>query len=112
ALALSAMGFDVVAAEDGTEAYRRACEVHPDIIVADLPMPNYEAWQPLQDLEQNPRTREIPLVAMSGYVQRSVHEGAIRNGFSAFFPNPCLPDELAMALRQLVNGKSDAHAER
>ena len=30
ALALSAMGFDVVATQDGTEAYRRAWEIHPD----------------------------------------------------------------------------------
>lgn len=111
-LALSVMGFDVVAAEDGTEAYRRAWEIRPDIIVTDLPMPNYDGWQFLQDLKQNPRTRDIPLVAVSGYVQRSVRERTERDGFAAFFPKPCFPDELAAGLRRVLNGQVHADAER
>jgi len=112
ALALSAMGFEVVAAEDGTDAYRRAWEIHPDIIVTDLPMPNYESWQFVQDMKQNPRTRDIPLVAVSSYVQPSRRERTAADGFAAFFPKPCLTDELAACLRQVLNGASDAHVER
>src|SRR5690242_654713 len=83
ALGLSAMGFDVVA-DDGNEASRRAFEMHPDIIVTELPTPNYDRWQFLEDLKRNPRTRDIPLVAVSGYVQRSVRERVERDGFAAF----------------------------
>jgi CheY-like chemotaxis protein len=112
ALALSADGFEVVTVPDGDEAYRRAWEVHPDIIVTDLPMPNYDGWQFLQDLKQNARTRRIPVVAVSGYVQRSLRERAEADGFAAFFPKPCLPDELATGLRHVLNGKSHEHVER
>jgi len=111
ALALSAMGFDVLAAEDGTEVSRCAWETHPDIIVTDLPMPHGDAWQFVQDLKQNPRTRDIPVVAVSGHVQRSLRERASRNGFAAFFPKPCPPDELAAGLRQLLDGKAHGHVE-
>jgi CheY-like chemotaxis protein len=103
ALALSANGFEVVAVADGNEAYQRAWEVHPDIIVTELPMPDYDGWQFLHDLKRNPRTRDIPLVAVSGYVQQSVRERVERDGFAAFFPKPCPPDELGLALRQLLN---------
>jgi len=112
ALALSAMGFEVVAARDGTEAHRRAWESHPDIIVTDLPMPNDDGWQFLQDLKNDARTRHIPVVAMSGYVQRSLRERAERDGFAAFFPKPCLPDELAAGLRQVLDDMSHADVER
>ena len=112
ALALSGMGFDVVAAQDDADAYRRAWEVHPDIIVTDLPTPNQDGWQFLQDLKQNPRTRDIPLVAVSGHAQRSPGERAEGNGFAAFFLKPCLPDELAAGLRQVLDGKVHAHLER
>ena len=44
AFALSANGFDVVAAQDGPEAYARAWEFHPDVIVADLPTPHQDGW--------------------------------------------------------------------
>ena len=110
ALALSAMGFDVVAAEEGPEAFRCTWEMHPDIIVTDLPMPNYDAWQFLQDLKENPHTRDIPVVAVSGHVQQSVRERAERDGFAAFFPKPCLPDALAAGLRQVLDATAHAHA--
>ena len=109
-LALSAMGFDVIPTQDGTEASRRTWEMRPDIIVTDLPMPHYEGWQFLRDLRENPRTGDIPVVAVSSYVQRSSRERAERDGFAAFFPKPCLPDELAAGLRQVLDGK--AHVER
>jgi two-component system, cell cycle response regulator DivK len=112
ALALSAMGFEVVAEKEGTEAFRRAWEIRPDIIVTDLPMPTGDGWQVLRDLKQDARTRNIPVVAMSGYVQRSVRESAERDGFAAFFAKPCLPDELAVGLRKVLDGKTDAHIER
>lgn len=111
-LALPAMGFDVVAARDGDDTYGRAWETHPDIIVTDLPMPNDDGWQFLHDLRQDPHTRDIPVVAVSGYVQRSVRERAERDGVAAFFPKPCVPDELAAALRQVLDGTLHAHAER
>jgi len=102
AFALSAAEFEVVAIEDHSEAFRRAWAIHPDIIVADLPMPS-ERWQFLESLKQSPRTRDIPIVAMSGDIQRSVQEGIEREGLAAFFPKPCLPDELAAALRQVLD---------
>ena len=82
ALALSGSGFDVAAAQDGAEAYRRALELHPDIIV----------------------------VAMSSDVQRSRHERAEHDGFAAFFPKSWLPDELAAGLRQLLDPEHHASA--
>jgi two-component system cell cycle response regulator DivK len=111
-LALPAMGFDVVAARDGDDPYRRAWETHPDIIVTDLPMPNDNGWQFLRDLRQDPRTRDIPMIAVTAYVQRSVRERAERDGFAAFFPKPCLPDELASGIRQILDGYSHPHVGR
>ena len=112
AFALSATGFDVVEVQEGADACTRAWETHPDVIVTDLPMPNCDGRQFLQDLKQNARTRDIPVVAVSGYVQRSRRERAERDGFAAFFPKPCLPDELAAGLRQLLDAQAHAHVER
>jgi CheY-like chemotaxis protein len=108
ALALSAMGFDVVAAGDGAEAYRRAQQIDPDIIVTDLPMPDYDGWRFLQELKQNPSTRDIPLVAVTGYVSQSQ---CADFGFAAFLPKPCLLDVLAAALRQVLDGKAYERVE-
>jgi CheY-like chemotaxis protein len=87
-------------------------DLHADTIVTDLPIPTYDGWQFLEDLKQNSRTRDIPLVAVSSYVLRSLREHAERNGFAAFFPKPCPPDELAAGLRQVLDRNAHAHVER
>jgi len=112
ALALSAMGFDVIPTRDGTEAFRRACDLHPDIIVTDLPTPFADDWQWLRDLRENPVTRDIPVVGVSGYARRSPWEDAECDGFAAFLPKRCLPDELAAGLRRVLDGKAHARVER
>jgi len=109
ALALSASGFEVVPATDGTEAFKRASEIHPDIIVTDLAMPNCDGWQFVRDLKRDVRTRSIPVVAISGYAERSLRERAEGYGFAAFFPKPCLPDELAAGLRRVLDGKAHGY---
>jgi two-component system, cell cycle response regulator DivK len=109
AFALSASGFDVVTARDG-EAYVRAWAIHPDVIVADLPTPHQDGWTSLHVLKRDARTRDIPVVAISGFGQPSPRDSVERETFAAVFPKPCLPDALAAGLRELVNGRRDVHA--
>jgi two-component system cell cycle response regulator/two-component system cell cycle response regulator DivK len=104
-----ATAFDVVAIEDDSDAFRRAWEMHPDIIVADLPLPG-EGWPLLDRLKESARTRDIPVVAMSAYAQPSVGERVEREGLAAFFPLPCLPDELALGLRRVLDRNVHVHA--
>jgi two-component system, cell cycle response regulator DivK len=110
ALALSANGFDVIAAPQGTDTYSRAWEIHPDIIVADLPTPHHDGWGFLEALKRDARTRDIPVVAVSGFGLPSPRDSARCEAFAAVFSKPCLPDELAAGLRQVLDGHRDVHA--
>src|ERR1700741_5372636 len=83
AIALSASGFDVVAVSNGVEAYSRALEIHPDIIVTDLPMRNSAGWQFLRDIKRTASTRDIPVVAVSDDVGGSLRASAEGDGFAA-----------------------------
>jgi CheY-like chemotaxis protein len=81
------MGFEVVATQDGTEAYTRASEIHPEIIVTELAMPNCDGWQLLEQLKQDSRTVDIPVVVITGYLQWSLRECTEHQRFGAFFQN-------------------------
>jgi CheY-like chemotaxis protein len=98
---LAAFGFEAIADADCAQTCRVAWEFHPDIIVVDLPIRGLDGWQLMQDLKREPRTRDIPVVLLTDYPSSS-RERAEREGCAAFFVKPCLPDELAAALRHAL----------
>ena len=106
ALALSAFGFETMTAANEMQAYERAWTVRPDIIVTDWPTRDDAGPDFLQQLKQNSRTRDIPVVVVCGHVQRAWRERAECDGFAAFFPKPCLPEQLATGLRQVLDGRA------
>jgi CheY-like chemotaxis protein len=104
ALALSAMDFDVVSACDSEDAYDRAWVTRPDIIVTDVPVPGVDGANFVQDLKDNPVTRDIPIVILTEHdEQPSVSERAERECCSAVIVKPCPPDQLATRLREVLS---------
>jgi CheY-like chemotaxis protein len=100
---LVAFGFEAIAAADCQQACRRAWESHPDIVVTDLTLRGGDGWQLIQDLQRVARTRDIPVVLLTGHAAPSLRERAEREGCAGFFVKPCLPDELATELRHVLD---------
>ena len=104
---LAASGFEAIAAGDGAHAYCQAQESHPDIVVTDLTLRGADGWQLIQDLKREPRTRDIPIVLLTGHAEPQLRERAEREGCAAFFVKPCLPDDLAAELRHVLDRTVD-----
>ena len=100
---LAAFGFEAIAASDCAQAYRRARDSHPDIVVTDLTLGGANGWQLVQDLKRETRTRNIPVVVLTRHAAPSLRARAEREGCAAFVLKPCLPDELATELRQVLD---------
>jgi CheY-like chemotaxis protein len=60
-------GFDVIEAANGMEALQRAADEAPDIILMDLSLPVMDGWEATRRLKSDPRTAEIPVVALTGH---------------------------------------------
>jgi threonine synthase len=52
-------------AKDGLEGLAQSRTLRPDLIVADLMMPNLDGFGLVEELRRDPRTREIPIVVVS-----------------------------------------------
>jgi len=100
---LVSLGFEAIGAADCQQACLRAWESHPDIVVTELVLPGGDGWQLIQDLKREARTRDIPVVLLTGYAAPSLRERAQREGCAAFFAKPCLLDELAAELRHVLD---------
>lgn len=66
--------YDVVSAEDGLIAMQNALSEEFDAVVADAMMPNLTGYDLCRMLRQNPTTKEIPFVILSGLDQSNSDE--------------------------------------
>jgi CheY-like chemotaxis protein len=111
AIALSASGFDVLPVQDGEEAYRRACEVRPDVIVSGLAVGATDGWELRERLRRTTATRDVIFVVLTADASAAVRNRAALEGCAAVIIKPCPPQQLTQTLRELVEWKlSHAHA--
>ncbi|HWC15094.1 MAG TPA: response regulator [Actinomycetota bacterium] len=59
-------GFEVLLAEDGEEALRRALESKPDVILLDQIMPKMDGKEVLSALRADDTTSSIPVLVLTG----------------------------------------------
>lgn len=96
-------GFDVVEAANGMEALRRAADDAPDIILMDLSLPVMDGWEATRRLKADQRTAHIPVVALTGHALAGISEGARQAGCDAFVTKPCLPEDLVIEIRRVLD---------
>lgn len=96
-------GFRVAEARNGVEALEKASELLPDIILMDLALPQIDGWEATRRLKQDPKTRRIPVVALTGHALEGHAEGARSAGCDSFVAKPCLPDALVAEIRRMLN---------
>ena len=62
---LESEGYDVVTASDGMEAYAKANQFRPDLIITDNVMPGMGGMALLKKLRGNSATRELPVIILT-----------------------------------------------
>jgi two-component system, cell cycle response regulator DivK len=100
-------GFTVAEATNGFEAVEKAVELMPDIVLMDLALPRMDGWEATRRLKGDPRTRHIPIVALTGHALAGHAEGARLAGCDAFVTKPCLPDALVAEIKRLLDSHAD-----
>jgi len=90
------IGARVAVAANGADAVRMAVELSPDVIVMDMRMPGLSGAETIQRLKSDQRTRQIPVIALSGQPDEGEADCEL------FLMKPCAPHQLASALRGLL----------
>ena len=65
AIKLRNNGYEVISADNGTQAFELACEEKPDVIVTDFQMPGMTGLQLVEKLRQCEQTRDIPVILLT-----------------------------------------------
>ena len=96
-------GFRVAEARNGNEAVTQARSLKPDLILMDLSLPGMDGWEATRVLKADDETRHIPIVALTGHALAGASEGARKAGCDSFVTKPCLPDDLVVEVRRMLN---------
>jgi len=95
-------GFRVAEARNGNEAVAQAFSLRPDLILMDLSLPGMDGWEATKVLKAKERTKHIPVVALTGHALAGASEGARKAGCDSFVTKPCLPDDLVVEVRRML----------
>ena len=110
---LKYQGLDVVEAANGAEALERAFERPPDLVVMDLSLPGVDGWQATRTLKADGRTKNIPVIAVTGHALAGAPEQAAEAGCDGFLTKPCLPEDLLREIERMLGLEPHAdHSKR
>ena len=102
--ALEQGGFSTASAADGSEAIRKARELHPDLILMDIVMPGLNGYQATRELASDPATRSIPVIMVTSKAQESDRVWGLRQGAVDYLVKPVSTDNLLRKAQAALAG--------
>src|SRR5215470_8496301 len=99
---VSSLGYDVVAARDGTEGLRLAADRPPDLILTDVIMPYMDGLEMLEKLRSRPETRHLPVIALTALTDGRMRKRLTALGVKGFLAKPYAMQDLAQRIREAI----------
>ena len=86
--------FDLITVNNGEDAYLKAQEILPDLIVSDIMMPKLDGFGLLKKLKSNLTTRNIPVIFLSARAGEVAKVEGIEAGVDDYLVKPFSAKEL------------------
>jgi DNA-binding response OmpR family regulator len=99
---LEAEGMTVLEAADGPTGLEEARESAPDVVLLDVMMPGLDGWRVAEQLLQDDRTSEIPIIFLTARAEFRDRARGLDIGGVDYVTKPFNPLELAPLVRDLL----------
>lgn len=91
-------GYRTIIASTGEDGIKYLLDHKPAAIILDIALPGIDGWAIMNELKNNPATRDIPVHIMSGYDQSSK---GLTKGAVGYLTKPVSGDDLNRALLEI-----------
>ncbi len=100
---LQVSGYRVAEAGTAAQAIALAQAEPPAAILMDLSLPGVDGIEATRRLKADPRTRHVPVLAITGHVEAHVADAASAAGCDAFIVKPSPAPEVVRAIGRLID---------
>jgi DNA-binding response OmpR family regulator len=100
---LEAEQMDVIEASDGPSGLDQARGERPDVILLDVMMPGLDGWKVAEQLLDDERTREIPIIFLTARAEFRDRAKGLDIGGVDYVTKPFNPLDLAPLVRHLLD---------
>jgi diguanylate cyclase (GGDEF)-like protein len=107
---LKAAGYDVRVASDGEQALAAAQERPPQLVLADVMMPNMDGFELTRRLRQDPRTATVSVIMLTARGLSADKLEGFAIGADDYIVKPFDTPELLARIRGVLNRASDKRA--
>ena len=95
--------YTIYASSDGQDAVETAEEFLPDVILLDVLMPDMDGYDVIIVLKGSNRTRDIPVIFITGLDNSVAEEKGLALGAADYIPKPFSPAIVKLRVRNQVN---------
>ena len=99
---LKKAGYQVDKAEHALGAVAAIVRSAPDLILADIRMPIVDGKELAHELKSHPDSREIPIVAVTGYDAPGSREAALAAGYDEYLTKPIDAKKFASQVGEIL----------
>ncbi|GAP94308.1 response regulator [Leptolyngbya sp. NIES-2104] len=85
---LERKGYQVIIAVNGAEGVTKAQSDQPDLVLMDLHLPILDGWEATRQIKANPKTQQIPVIALTADAIAGEREKAIAAGCDEYDTKP------------------------
>src|SRR5271163_2573236 len=101
---------NVITCGDAASAFAQFEQNRPDAVITDVIMPDQDGYSVCSQIKQHPEFGGIPVVLMSGVVNKSVADKAVSVKADELIRKPFQPQDLIGRVKSLLEPKRPADA--
>lgn len=99
-------GYRTAEAETAEEGLRLAVETPPALILMDIQLPGMSGLEALAHLRAEPRTRAIPVMAVTASAMTQDRQQIVAAGFDGYQAKPIGVREFVAAVREILDRRA------
>ena len=98
--------YNIIPAMDGKQAVDMTVAQLPDLVLMDMIMPKINGFQATRLIRQNPKTRSIPVIAVTALTSSEELEQCFQSGCDDHIAKPFTTQDLFPCIEKLLNQSS------